>query len=86
MDPKKEPEIFDAIKFGTVLENCRFYPGTRVVNFNDTSITENTRISYPLSFIPNFKNPAIGGHPKNIFFLTCDAFGVIPPVSLLTHE
>ena len=82
----KEAEIFNAIKFGTVVENCRFYPNTRHLNFNDTSITENTRISYPLSFIPNFKDPAIGNHPKNIFFLTCDAFGVLPPVSKLTPE
>jgi phosphoenolpyruvate carboxykinase (ATP) len=56
------------------------------VNYNDISITENTRVSYPLEYIPGAKLPAIGGHPKNIFFLTCDAYGVLPPVSKLTHE
>lgn len=69
-----------------MLENVEFYPGTRDVNFHDTSITENTRVSYPLEYIPGAKNPAVGGHPKNIFFLTCDAYGVLPPVSLLTPE
>lgn len=56
------------------------------MNYHDTSITENTRVSYPLEFIPGAKNPAIGGHPKNIIFLTCDAYGVLPPVSKLTPE
>lgn len=58
----------------------------REVNFHDITITENTRASYPLEFIPGAKNPAIGGHPKNILFLTCDAYGVLPPVSKLTPE
>ncbi len=86
MDPLKEPDIFNAIKFGTVLENVKFKPGTRDINFNDVSITENTRVSYPLEYIHGVKIPALGGHPKNIFFLTCDAFGVLPPVSKLTPE
>lgn len=83
----KEPEIYDAIKFGTILENVKFFDyNERVVNYDDVSITENTRASYPLEFIPGAKIPAIGGHPKNIIFLTCDAYGVLPPVAKLTPE
>lgn len=83
----KEPEIFNAIKFGAVLENIVFKDEhSREVNYHDTSITENTRVSYPLEHIPGAKSPAMGGHPKNIFFLTCDAYGVLPPVSSLTPE
>jgi phosphoenolpyruvate carboxykinase (ATP) len=82
-----EPDIFKAIKFGTVLENTVFYNDfTRKLNYHDVSVTENTRASYPLEHIDNAKFPAIGGHPKNIFFLTCDAYGVLPPVSKLTPE
>lgn len=86
LDPTKEPEIYNAIKFGTVLENVLFHKGTNTINYDDTSITENTRVCYPLNFIKDVKIPAMGGHPKNIFFLTCDAFGVLPPVSKLTPE
>jgi phosphoenolpyruvate carboxykinase (ATP) len=86
LTPEKEPEIYNAIKFGTVLENVGLDDHTREVNFNDISITENTRASYPLEFIPNAKLPAVTGHPKNIIFLTCDAFSVLPPVSKLTPE
>ena len=83
----KEPEIYRALKFGSVLENVMFYDNhSREVNFHDLTITENTRASYPLEFIPGAKIPAIGGHPKNVIFLTCDAFGVLPPVSKLTPE
>jgi len=83
----KEPEIYNAIKFGSVLENVLFADeNTREVNYHDISITENTRCSYPLEFIPGCKIPAIGDHPKNIIFLTCDASGVLPPVSKLTYE
>lgn len=81
---EKEPEIFNAIKPGALVENITFYPGTNRINFEDGSITENTRVSYPLDFISNAMEPSIGGLPKNIFFLTCDAFGVLPPVSKLT--
>mmetsp|Transcript_23805 Transcript_23805/g.3955 ORF Transcript_23805/g.3955 Transcript_23805/m.3955 type:complete len:281 (-) Transcript_23805:187-1029(-) len=81
-----EPEIFDAIKFGSILENIEFYPNTRIVDYDNASITENTRCSYPLEYIPSAKIPAIGGHPKNVIFLTCDAYGVLPPVSKLTPE
>ena len=59
---------------------------TRDVNYHDTSLTENTRCSYPLEYIPGAKIPSLGGHPKNIFFLTCDAYGVVPPVSKLTPD
>jgi phosphoenolpyruvate carboxykinase (ATP) len=86
LDPKKEPEIFNAIKFGTVLENVNFHPNTSDINYDDISITENTRVCYPLEYIDGVKIPAVGGHPKNILFLTCDAFGVLPPVAKLTPE
>ena len=59
---------------------------SRVVNYHDVSLTENTRATYPLEYIPGAKLPAVGGHPKNIIFLTCDAFGVLPPVAKLTPE
>jgi phosphoenolpyruvate carboxykinase (ATP) len=81
---EKEPEIFNAIRPGALVENTRFFPGTNKINFDDASITENTRVSYPLHFISNALEPSIGGLPKNIFFLTCDAFGVLPPISRLT--
>jgi phosphoenolpyruvate carboxykinase (ATP) len=84
LSPKNEPEIFDAIRFGTVLENVVYDETSRQVDYADASRTENTRASYPLEHIPNAKLPAVGGHPKNIIFLTCDAFGVLPPVSRLT--
>ena len=78
--------IFSAIRYGTVLENVVYDPQTREVDYDDTSITQNTRASYPIEYIPNAKIPCIGGHPKNIIFLTYDAFGVLPPVSKLTPE
>ncbi len=68
------------------MENVCFYPNSDIVNYHDTSITENTRVSYPLEFIEGSKIPAVGGHPKNIFFLTCDAFGVLPPISKLNSD
>ncbi|MDW3210137.1 MAG: phosphoenolpyruvate carboxykinase (ATP) [Reichenbachiella sp.] len=81
---EKEPEIWDAIKFGAILENTKFFPGTNTVNYEDSSITENTRVSYPLKNVKNAVTPSVGGIPKNIFFLTCDANGVLPPISKLT--
>lgn len=81
---ESEPEIYSAIKFGSVLENVVFNEETREVDYKDGSLTENTRCSYPIEYIPNAKIPCIGGHPKNIIFLTCDAFGILPPVSKLT--
>lgn len=84
--PEKEPEIFSAIRFGAVLENTVQHPESREVDFSDGSLTQNTRVSYPIDFIEHAKIPCIGGQPKNIIFLTCDAFGVLPPVSKLTPE
>lgn len=81
---EKEPQIFNAIKFGSLLENINYYEGTKTVNFADISRTENTRVSYPANYIDNAVTPAVGDIPKNIFFLTCDAFGVLPPISKLT--
>lgn len=83
---ESEPEIFDAIRFGAVLENVVYDSTTHKVYYNDSSITENTRVAYPIEFIPRAKIPCVGGHPKNIVFLTCDAFGVLPPVCRLTPE
>jgi len=83
---EQEPEIFDAIKFGTVLENVEYDPLTRKVDYTDTSITQNTRASYPIEYISNAKIPCEAGHPENIIFLTYDAFGVLPPVSKLSPE
>lgn len=79
-----EPEIFNAIKTGAILENIGFVAGTNEPDYADKSITENTRVSYPLDHIANAVEPSIGGHPKNVFFLTCDAYGVLPPISKLT--
>ena len=85
---EKEPEIYDSVKFGAVVENVKYFGGDRprTINYDDISITENTRICYPLEHIPGSKLPAVGGHPKNIIFLTCDANGVLPPVAKLTKE
>ncbi|RWR74061.1 Phosphoenolpyruvate carboxylase [Cinnamomum micranthum f. kanehirae] len=81
---EKEPDIWNAIKFGTVLENVVFDEHTREVDYSDKSVTENTRASYPIEFIPNAKLPCVGPHPKNVILLACDAFGVLPPVSKLS--
>ena len=86
LSEEKEPEIYNAIKFGTVLENVGYDEETREVDFDDTTITQNTRASYPIEYISNSKIPCEAGHPKNIIFLTYDAFGVLPPVSKLTPE
>jgi fructose-1,6-bisphosphatase I len=86
LSAEKEPEIFAAVNTGALLENINYYPGTHTVNYDDCSKTENTRVSYPISAISNAASPSIGGIPKNIFFLTCDAFGVLPPVSKLDTE
>lgn len=84
LSPAAEPDIYNAIRFGSVLENVVFERETRQVDFTDTSITENTRCSYPIEYMPNAKIPCIAGHPDNVILLTCDAFGVLPPVSKLT--
>lgn len=83
---EKEPQIYDAIKYGAILENIGFVDGTSTPDYEDTTITENTRVSYPIYHIENIMVPSIGGSPKNIFFLTADAFGVLPPISRLTRE
>ncbi|XP_047978045.1 phosphoenolpyruvate carboxykinase (ATP) 1-like [Salvia hispanica] len=80
---EKEPDIWNAIKFGAVLENVVFDEHTREVDYSDKSVTENTRAAYPIEFIPNAKIPCVGPHPKNVILLACDAFGVLPPVSKL---
>jgi len=87
MTREKEPEIYDAIRFGAILENVVFDESTGDVDYDDVSLTENTRVSYPLQFIPNARIPAkVDHHPKQIVFLTCDAFGVLPPISKLSKE
>ncbi|WP_353150690.1 phosphoenolpyruvate carboxykinase (ATP) [Chryseobacterium sp.] len=84
LSKEKEPQIFSAIRSGTLLENVRFFDGTDTVDYDNISVTENTRAAYPIDFIDNAAHPSIGGIPKNIFFLTCDAFGVLPPISKLS--
>ena len=86
LSEEKEPDIFRAIRFGTVLENVDYNEKTHIVDYDGTSHTENTRASYPIDFILNAKIPCVGGHPQNIIFLTCDAFGVLPPVSKLSSS
>ena len=86
LSEENEPDIYNAIRFGTVLENVVYDPDTRVVDYTDTSITQNTRASYPIRFIDNIQIPCIAGHAKHVIFLTCDAFGVLPPVSKLTPQ
>ena len=83
LSQQQEPEIFSAIKKGAILENV-IMDANGVVDFTDTSITQNTRVSYPIHHIENIQEPSIGKNPKNIFFLTADAFGVLPPISKLT--
>ncbi len=84
LSPQNEPEIYNAIRPGAIVENVKFLPGTNQINFEDGSITENTRVAYPLHYISNAMEPSIGNIPRNIFFLTCDAYGVLPPISKLT--
>jgi phosphoenolpyruvate carboxykinase (ATP) len=87
LSPEGEPEIYAATKmFGTILENVILDERTREIDFDDGSITENTRASYPIHAIPNAVIPGVGGHPKHVVFLTADAYGVLPPISRLTPE
>jgi phosphoenolpyruvate carboxykinase (ATP) len=83
---EKEPQIFDAIHFGAVLENVVLNNESRVADYDDNSLTENTRAAYPLQSISNIVDPSVAGHPNTIVFLTADAFGVLPPISKLTKE
>lgn len=84
LSAEKEPQIFNSIRYGTLLENTFYHPGTRNINYADISKTENTRAAYPIYLIDNIMSPSVGGEPRNIFFLTADAFGVLPPISRLT--
>merc|ERR1711959_144116 len=86
LSEEKEPDIWNAIRFGSVLENVVMNETTREVDFTDAKYTQNTRLCYPIEFMANAKVPCVAGHPKNIIFLTCDAFGVLPPVAKLTPE
>ncbi len=84
LSAEKEPDIFQAIRHGAILENINFYENTRTVDYSNKDKTENTRVSYPINFIPNALEKSVGGEPKNVFFLTYDAFGVLPPLSKLS--
>lgn len=86
LSARKEPQIFKAIRFDSVLENVVTDPATREIDFDDASLTENTRAAYPVSHIDNAVIPGIGGHPKHVLFLTCDAFGVLPPIARLSRD
>ena len=86
LSKEAEPQIYSAIQFGSLLENVIVDSKTRIIDYNDGSITENTRATYPVEFIPDCVIPGVGSHPNNIFFLTCDAFGVLPPIAKLTPE
>ncbi len=83
LTPEKEPQIYNAIKFGALLENINYYKKARTVDFSNIEKTENTRVAYPIDYIDNAIEPSIASIPKNIFFLTADAFGVLPPISKL---
>ncbi len=86
LSAEKEPQIYNAIRYGAVLENVVLDEASRVADYDDTSLTENTRAAYPLEFIDNALQPSIGGHPNTIIFLTADASGTLPPISRLTKE
>ncbi len=86
LSAENEPQIYNALHFGSVLENVVLDPVTRIPDYDDDGKTENTRAAYPVEYIDNAVIPGFGGHPKNVVFLTADAFGVLPPVSKLTPE
>jgi phosphoenolpyruvate carboxykinase (ATP) len=86
LSSQNEPQIWNAIRFGTVLENVAMDAHSRELDFDSAAVTENTRAAYPLEFIDKAVMPSVGGHPSNIVFLTADAFGVLPPISRLTPE
>lgn len=86
LDPENEPDIYNAIRFGSLVENVVMDPETREFDFCDGSITENTRVGYPVNYIDNAAIPGIGGIPKVVIFLTADAFGVLPPISRLDEN
>jgi phosphoenolpyruvate carboxykinase (ATP) len=86
LSPEAEPQIYDAIKFGSILENVVVDPHTRAIDYDSDFLTENTRATYPVEHIPQAVLGGVGDHPRNVFFLTCDAFGVLPPIAKLTPE
>jgi phosphoenolpyruvate carboxykinase (ATP) len=86
LDPEMEPQIYNAIRFGSVLENVIVDEKTREIDYAASDITENTRATYPVEYIPNCIVEGVGGHPGNVFFLAADAFGILPPISKLTKE
>jgi phosphoenolpyruvate carboxykinase (ATP) len=86
LSEESEPDIFGALHFGALLENVVFDDEGNEVDFSDTSITQNTRGAYPIEFIKNAKVPCVAGHPTDIIFLTCDAFGVLPPIAKLSPD
>jgi len=86
LSEEKEPQIFRAVRFGSVLENVVLDPRTSEPDYHDISLTENTRAAYPVNYIENALIPGMGGHPRNVLFLAADAFGVLPPISRLTPE
>jgi phosphoenolpyruvate carboxykinase (ATP) len=86
LSAEKEPQIYQALRFGSILENVPLDPARRRPDFDSQKITENTRAAYPISFIPNHEPSGRGGHAQTVFFLTCDAFGVLPPIAKLTPE
>ena len=90
LNPEHEPDIYHAIRHGALLENVVFDEETKEIDFTDDSKTQNTRVSYPLNYIDNSVygqgKPSMSGHPETIIFLTCDAYGILPPVSRLTPE
>ena len=86
LSKENEPEIYGAIKHGAMLENVRCSDGGNKPDYANDSVTPNTRVSYPLEFIPNAVIPSVAGHPTNIFFLTADALGILPPLSRLNKE
>ncbi len=86
LSQEHEPQIWDAVRFGAVLENVKIDPATGEIDFASDELTENTRAAYPVDYIPGAVLPSVGGQPKTIFFLTADAFGVLPPIARLTKE
>ncbi|MGK7893219.1 MAG: phosphoenolpyruvate carboxykinase (ATP), partial [Xenococcus sp. (in: cyanobacteria)] len=86
LSEEHEPQIWSALKFGSLLENVILDRDTRIPDYDDGSLTENTRAAYPVNYIPNCTNSGLGGHPKTLLFLTADAFGVLPPIAKLSRE
>ena len=86
LSQENEPQIWGAIRFGSLVENVIMDPDTRTLDFDDATLTENTRVGYPVEYIPGCVIPGVGGHPKTVIFLTADAFGVLPPISKLSRD